>query len=61
VKFIAPGRAIAADDIDFRVWKANGSGKIGTQVEDTRIVMLHLAGAMIAKEMVELLFGFGEK
>jgi hypothetical protein len=60
-EFVAPGTAIAADNIDFSVGMADGSGEIREDVKDVRIVMLDFASAMVAKEMIELRFGFRKK
>jgi hypothetical protein len=59
-KLIAPGRAITADNLDFCIRMTNGGGEIGQNVEYMWIVVLHSAGAMIAKKMIELLFGLGK-
>jgi len=60
-KFVAPRGAIAADDVDFGIGSADGSGEIGENVEDVRIVVLDFAGAVIAEKMVELSFGLGQE
>ena len=57
-EFIAPRGAKATDDLNFGVWMTHGTCEIGKNVEDAGIVMLHLAGAVVAKEMVELSFRF---
>jgi hypothetical protein len=56
-EFIAPGGTVAADDIDLPARMTDSGGEIEKNVEDARIVVLDVAGAMIAKEMVELFFG----
>jgi len=57
-KFIAPRGTISAYDIDLPVRMTDSGGKIGKNVEDARIVVLDVAGAMIAKKMVQLFFSF---
>jgi hypothetical protein len=57
-KFIAPIGAIAADDFDLPVSMTDCGGEVGKNVEDARIIALHLAGSMIPKKMGELFFGF---
>lgn len=56
-KLIAPGGTVAADDIDLRAGMADRGGKIGKNVEDARIVVLDVAGAVVAEEMIKPLFG----
>ena len=60
-EFIAPRGAVAADDVNFGVGAAEGSGKIRKNVEDMRIVVLDVTSAVIAQEMVELIFGLREE
>ena len=60
-EFIAPRGAIAADDVDLGVGAAEGSGKIRKNVVDMRIVVLDLTSAVVAQEMVELIFGLREE
>jgi len=59
-EFIAPRGAVAADDVNFGVGAAEGSGEIGENVEDAGVVMLDVAGSVVPEEMVELFFGFGK-
>jgi len=60
-ELIAPRGAIATDDVDLGVGAAEGSGKIRKNVEDMRIVVLDVTSAVIAQEMVELIFGLREE
>jgi hypothetical protein len=60
-EFIAPRGAIATDDVDLGVGAAEGSGQIRKNVEDMRIVVLDLTSAVVAQEMVELIFGLREE
>lgn len=55
---ITPFRAVTANDIDFGIGTADGSSEIGKNVEDSRIVVLDVASAVIAEEMIELRLGF---
>jgi len=51
---IACRRAVSADDVDLGVGPADGAGSIRHDVEKPRIKVVHLAGAVIAEEVVEL-------
>ena len=59
-KFIAPGSPVSTNNFDLRAWVPHRRGHIGQNIEDPGIIMLHVAGAVIAQEMVELLFRFGK-
>ena len=52
-KFVAPGRTVAANHIDFTAGIAERRGQIVEQVEKMRIVMMHISGTVIAEKMVE--------
>lgn len=52
-KFVAPRRAIAANDINFSIGPSNGSGQVVKEVEHSRIVVVNVTGAMIAKIFIE--------
>jgi len=60
-EFIAPRGTVATDDIDFGVRAAERSGEIRKNVEDLRIVVFNLARAVVAQEMVELVFGLRQE
>ena len=60
-KFIAPGGAIATDDIDLCTGAAYRFSEFGENVEKARIVVLYLARAMITQKMVELRLSFRKK
>jgi hypothetical protein len=47
-EFIAPGRAVAADHVDFGVGLAELGGEIVQQVENPGVVMANVAGAVVA-------------
>ena len=51
---IAFRRSISADDVNFGVGAANGSGCIQHNIENPRIVVMHFSCAGIAEEMVKL-------
>lgn len=55
-EFITPRSTVSTDNVDLRVGMTNGGGQIGEKVENVRIVVLYVAGAMIAQEMIELSF-----
>ena len=55
-EFVAPRRAVAANNIDLRVRMAHGRGQVRQNVEHMRIVMLHVAGTMVAQKMIQLRF-----
>ena len=57
-EFVAPRRTIAANDLDLRVAMAERSRQVRKDVKEPRIVVLHVAGAMITQEMIQLCFGF---
>ena len=54
-KRIAPRGAVAANDINLGIRVTNGSRQVCEDVEDMRIIVLHVAGAMVAEEMIQLL------
>lgn len=60
-EFIAPRGTVATNDIDFGVGAAERSGEISENVEDVRIVVFNVAGAVVAQEMVELVFGLRQE
>src|SRR4029077_20622700 len=59
-KFVAPRGPVPANDLDLRARMPDRRGRIGKNVEDPWIVVLDVPGTMIAQEMVELVFRFGE-
>ena len=60
-ELVAPGAAIATDDVDFRAETAERSGKIGEDVENVGIVVHDGAGAVVPQEMVKSLFSLRQK
>lgn len=53
-ELIAPRRAIPADDLNLSFGVAQGSGKIPKQVEQPWFEVMNVAGAVIAKKIIEL-------
>jgi hypothetical protein len=51
---VACRRSISTDDVNLGVRAAHGPGSIRYNVENPRIVVMHLSGAVVAQEMVEL-------
>lgn len=51
-EFVAPRRAIAANDIDFRAGMTDGGSQIAEQIEKARIEIDDISGAMVAEKMV---------
>jgi hypothetical protein len=58
-EFIAPGRAIAANDIDFSAWSADRIGQVPQDVIEPGIILLHVPGAMVSQELVQVRGSFG--
>jgi len=52
-KLIRTWRSISADDIDLSRGTTEGSGQIVQQVKYARIVVVHIASAIIAQVLVE--------
>src|SRR5689334_7687971 len=52
-KLIAPRRAISADDLNFSAGTSHRRDQVGEEIEDPRVVMIDLAGAMVAEEMIQ--------
>ncbi len=57
-KFVAPGGAVTADDVDLAVRMLRHDGEVREQVKQARIEMMDVAGAMIAQEMIQLIQRF---
>jgi hypothetical protein len=53
-KFVAPGRTVAANHVDFTTRIAKRRGKVVQKIEETRIEMMHISGTVVAQKMVEL-------
>ena len=51
-ELVAPRRTISADNVDLPVGIVNGSGQIVKQVEQARIEVMDVTGAMIPKKVV---------
>ena len=47
-EFIAPGIAIPTNDVDLRIRTTHSGSEIGKNVENMRIIVLYLAGTMVA-------------
>ena len=56
-KLIAPGRPVAANDVDFGFGLPNGDGQIVQQVKNAPVQLNHVAGAMIAQKLVQVIDG----
>ena len=56
---IALGRPVSADDVNLGVRAADGLGGIRQKVEKPGIEVMHLSGAVVAQEMVQLRQGLG--
>jgi hypothetical protein len=59
-EFIAPGSAVAANNIDFRVGMTDGSGQIGKNIEDVWIKVFDVARAVVAQKVIQLRFSVGK-
>jgi hypothetical protein len=46
-KVVAPRCPISTDHVDFATWPADGTREIGQQIEDARIIVMNIAGAMV--------------
>src|ERR1700733_7119165 len=51
---VAPGGAVAADDVDFAIRTAQLDQQIVQKIELLQVIVLHVAGAMVAEKMVQL-------
>jgi len=54
-KLIAPGRSIAADNVDFSVWPAGGANQIVEQIKHSRIIGMDFARPVVAQKVFQLL------
>jgi hypothetical protein len=57
---VAPGRAVAADDVDLAVGTAEAAEKVVEQVELLQVVVLYVSGTVVAEKVVELGDGAGQ-
>jgi hypothetical protein len=57
--FVAARRSVSADDVNLGVSAAHGSGSIRQNIKNPRIEVMHLSGAMVAEEVIELRQSFG--
>lgn len=57
---VAPRSAVAADDVDLTVGVPEANHQIMQKVEFPDVVILHVAGAVIAKKVIELRDGIGQ-
>src|ERR1700746_3617923 len=48
-KFIAPRRAVAADDINLKIGIPERSGQVVQKIEHPRIALMNFAGAVVAQ------------
>lgn len=53
-ELIAPGAAVAANDVNLRSGTADGGGEVGKQVENAWVVMMHVPRPMIPQEVIQL-------
>ena len=53
-EFVAPGRAVSADDVDLTAGIVQGRGQVVEQVEQVGIEMTYLSRAMVTQIVVEL-------
>lgn len=59
-KFVAPRRAIAANNVDFSAGMANSRRQIAEQIKQARIKINDVTGAVIAEEMIEAIDRVGK-
>ena len=52
-KLVAPGRAIAANDVDFSFRFSNGHGQIVKQIKEALIQLSDIARPVIAQKLIE--------
>ena len=52
-EFIAPRRAIAANNFDFSAWSADRIGQVPQDVIELWIILLHVSRAMLSQELVQ--------
>src|SRR5271156_163117 len=57
---VAPRGAVSADNVDHAVRVAKAGHQIMEEVELLDVVILHVAGAVVAQEVIELGNGFGQ-
>src|SRR5262249_34126524 len=57
---VAPGCAVATDDVDFAVRMAEARHQVVQKIKFRHIVIFFIAGAMIAQKTVKLRDGIGE-
>ena len=58
-KLITPRRSISTNDVNFPVWLSEFRRQIVQQVEDSGIVVMHIACPMIAQVMIQLIERLG--
>jgi len=59
-EFVALGRTVAANHVDFTPGIAERGSQVVEKVEEMRIEMTHVSGTVIAQKMVEIVEGFGD-
>ena len=52
-KLIAPWRSVSTDDVNLGIRAPSRGDQVREQIEQMRIVMMHVAGAVVAKEMIQ--------
>lgn len=57
-ELVAPGSPVTADNLNFRSGMTDGRRQVRQDVECARVVVLYFSCAVIAKEIIKLLFGF---
>src|SRR6202020_3289653 len=59
-EFVAPGRTVAANHIDFSTGIAERCGQVVEKVEEARIEMADISSTVVAQKMVEVVKRFGD-
>jgi len=59
-ELVAPGRTIPADYVDFSVGPAQLSREIVQQIKDPGVIVVDVAGAVVAQVTIKLIERFGE-
>jgi len=57
-EFVAPWRAVAADDINLKIRIPERSSQVVEKVEDPRIIIVNFAGSMVPQVTVQARQGF---
>src|ERR1700729_2907251 len=59
-EFVAPGRTVAANHIDFTTGIVERRGQVVDKVEEARIEMADISSTVVAQKMVEVVKRFGD-